>query len=135
MHNGDVLSITKNSAGVRTRVQAGAVLVDGMALGEKEGSILKERQELSENGVLVVSVVLNAKGKLQGEPQFESYGQIHFKDAEGMRQEFAEAVRRAMKNDAASDELLKKQISLRCKELLRKYMRNVSSVVPMVTRL
>jgi ribonuclease J len=135
MHNGDVLSITKNSAGVRTRVQAGAVLVDGMALGEKEGSILKERQELSENGVLVVSVVLNAKGKLQGEPQFESYGQIHFKDAEGMRQEFAEAVRRAMKNDAASDELLKKQISLRCKELLRKYMRNVSSVVPLVTRL
>ena len=135
MHNGDVLSITKNSAGVRTRVQAGAVLVDGMALGEKEGSILNERQELSENGVLVVSVVLNAKGKLQGEPQFESYGQIHFKDAEGMRQEFAEAVRRAMKNDAASDELLKKQISLRCKELLRKYMRNVSSVVPLVTRL
>ena len=82
-----------------------------------------------------MSVVLNAKGKLQGEPQFESYGQIHFKDAEGMRQEFAEAVRRAMKNDAASDELLKKQISLRCKELLRKYMRNVSSVVPLVTRL
>ncbi|MDY3868090.1 MAG: ribonuclease J [Pyramidobacter sp.] len=132
MRNGDVLSITKNTASVRTSVQAGGVLVDGMALGEKEGSILKERQELSENGVLVVSVVLDAKGRLNGEPQFESCGQIHLKDAEGMRQEFSEAVRRALKRGAVSDELLKKQISLRCKELLRKYMRNASSVVTII---
>lgn len=108
MNNGDILSIARNSAGVKSKVQAGAVLVDGMALGEKEGSILKERQELSENGVLVVSITLDKKGLLVGEPCFESYGQIHFKDAEGMRQEFSEAVRRALKREPSEDdELLK----------------------------
>ena len=136
MNNGDILSIARNSAGVKSKVQAGAVLVDGMALGEKEGSILKERQELSENGVLVVSITLDKKGLLVGEPCFESYGQIHFKDAEGMRQEFSEAVRRALKREVSEDdELLKKQISLRCKELLRKYMRSASAVIPLIARL
>lgn len=136
MNNGDILSITRNSAGVKSKAPAGAVLVDGMALGEKEGSILKERQELSENGVLVVSITLDKKGRLVGEPCFESYGQIHFKDAEGMRQEFSEAVRRALKREASEDdELLKKQISLRCKELLRKYMRSASAVIPLIARL
>nr|WP_308559761.1 ribonuclease J [uncultured Pyramidobacter sp.] len=136
MNNGDILSIARNSAGVKSKVQAGAVLVDGMALGEKEGSILKERQELSENGVLVVSITLDKKGLLVGEPCFESYGQIHFKDAEGMRQEFSEAVRRALKREPSEDdELLKKQISLRCKELLRKYMRSASAVIPLIARL
>ncbi len=136
MSNGDVLSITKNSASVKTRVQAGAVLVDGMALGEKEGSILKERQELSENGVLIVSITLDKKGRLTGEPVFESYGQIHFRDAEGIRQEFSDAVRKALKHDASgSDEFLKKQIVLRCKELLRKYMRSASAVIPLITHL
>lgn len=136
MNNGDILSIARNSAGVKSKVQAGAVLVDGMALGEKEGSILKERQELSENGVLVVSITLDKKGLLVGEPCFESYGQIHFKDAEGMRQEFSEAVRRALKRELPEDdELLKKQISLRCKELLRKYMRSASAVIPLIARL
>jgi len=136
MRNGDVLTLTENSADLKTRVQAGAVLVDGMALGEKEGSILKERQELSENGVLVVSVVLDKKGRIVDEPRFETYGQIHFRDAEGIRQEFSEVVRRALKHESsADDELLKKQITLRCKELLRKYLRSASAVLPIITRL
>lgn len=136
MKNGDVLTITKNSASLKMKVPAGAVLVDGMALGEKEGSILKERQELSEDGVLVVSLTLDRKGKLIGEPIFESYGQIHFRDAESMRQEFSEAVRKALKHsEQESDDLLKKQISLRCKELLRQYMHSASPVITLITRL
>ncbi len=136
LSNGDVLSITENAAEVGTKVQAGAVLVDGTALGEKEGSLLKERLELSENGVLVVAVTLDGKGNLACDPHFETYGQIHFTDAEGMRQEFSDAVRRAFKQDAGgNDELLKKQISLRCKDLLRKYLHSASAVIPIVTRL
>jgi ribonuclease J len=136
MSNGDVLTISPEGASVRTKVQAGAVLVDGMALGEKEGSILKERQELSENGVLVVSATIDKRGKLIGDPYFETYGQIHFRDAESMRQEFCEAVRRAVRHDSgADDEYLKKQIVLRCKELLRKYLHSASPVIPIITRL
>jgi ribonuclease J len=134
MKNGDVLSITKNAASLKTKVDAGAVLVDGMALGEKEGSILKERQELSEDGVLAVAVTLDKKGKLLGEPLFESYGQIHFRDAASMRAEFSDAVRKALKRTGEeNDELLKRQISMRCKELLRKYMRSASAVLTLIS--
>ena len=141
MKNGDVLTMTGNAAAVKSCVQAGAVLVDGMALGEKEGSLLRERRELSESGVLVVSVVLDKKGRLLEDPRFESMGQIHFADAETIRQEFVQSVRRAIKHDPAyadtekQDAALKKQIEIRCKELLRKYMRSASVVIPIITRL
>lgn len=134
MKNGDVLSITKNTASLKAKVDAGAVLVDGMALGEKEGSILKERQELSEDGVLAVAVALDKNGKLIGDPLFESYGQIHFRDAASMRVEFSEAVRKALKRAGdENDELLKKRITMRCKELLRKYMRSASAVLTLIS--
>ena len=71
-----------------------------------------------------------------GEPLFESYGQIHFRDAESMRQEFSEAVRKALKHNGLDNgEMLRKQISLRCKELLRQYMHSASPVLTLITRL
>ena len=141
MKNGDVLTLTKSSASIKSAVPAGAVLVDGMALGEKQGSLLRERQELSEKGILIVSIVIDKKGRLASAPQFESMGQIHFDDAETIRQEFDQAVRRVVKHDYPSADLkkhdadLKKQIEIRCKELLRRYTGSSSAVITMITRL
>lgn len=133
MHNGDVLCFNGQGASVRGHVQAGPVLVDGLAFGEKEGSILQERQKLAEDGVMVVSLALNRKRELVLDPQFESYGQIHLENAEKMRQEFIDVVRRIVKKDVGQgDELLKRQIVLRCRDLLLKYIRSTSCVIPVI---
>ncbi len=136
MQNGDVLSITNQGVHLRGRVPAGAVLVDGLALGTTEGSLLKERQELAESGVMVVSIALDGQGKLACDPHFESYGQIHLENAETMRREFTEVVRRTVRRGPwESDEALKRQIALRCKELLRKYIHSSSCVIPVISHI
>ncbi len=136
MENGEVLTITAQGAHCSGRVTAGAVLVDGLALGATEGSLLQERQDLAESGVMVVSLILNGRGQLACDPLFESYGQIHLEDAEAMRREFIDVVRRTVNRGGAdSDEMLKRQISLRCKELLRKHIRSSSCVIPVISRI
>lgn len=136
LHNGDVLSMNRHGASIKERVTAGAVLVDGLALGEKESSLVKERQDLAENGVLVVSLLLDSKGALAADPQFQSYGQIHLDDAENIRRDFTDTVRRVVKRSVAGDiEGMKRQIVMRCRELLKKYIRSTSCVLPLITRL
>ncbi len=135
LHNGDVLTVTSSGASADKQVPAGDVMVDGLALGEKESSLVGERQDLAENGVMVVSIVTDASGGLVRDPQFESYGQIHLDDAAAIRQEFVDAVRRAVKRCGNDESLIRRQVVLRCKELLRKYIHSSSCVIPVISRL
>jgi ribonuclease J len=139
MQNGDMLRITEKSAQVkRNAVPAGGRLVDGMALGEMQGSLLKERRDLSEDGILTLSVALDDKWKVLGEPQIESVGFIHMKDATGLRNELGKAVKDAVGKGRSSKkdlEQLKSLITNRVKDVLRRHGvkgRSYPVIVPMV---
>lgn len=141
MQNGDMLRLREESAQVkRNAVPAGGRLVDGMALGEMQGSLLKERRDLSEDGILTLSVVLDEKWKILEEPLIESVGFIHMKDATSLRRELGNAVRDAVSKSRASankdagqlDSLIKNRV----KDKLRQYGvkgRSYPVIVPMIT--
>jgi ribonuclease J len=141
MQNGDMLRLTEKSAQVkRNAVPAGGRLVDGMALGEMQGSLLKERRDLSEDGILTFSVVLDRKWEVLGEPQVESVGFIHMKDAIGLRNELGKTVIEAVGKWRASKEKdvehLKSLITNRVKDTLRRHGvkgRSYPVIIPMVT--
>jgi ribonuclease J len=139
MQNGDMLRITEKSAQVkRNAVPAGGRLVDGMALGEMQGSLLKERRDLSEDGILTLSFALDGKWEVLGEPQIESVGFIHMKDATGLRNELGKAVKDAVGKGRSSKkdlEQLKSLITNRVKDVLRRHGvkgRSYPVIVPMV---
>jgi len=97
MQNGDILRITAHKASLKkASVSAGGVLVDGVAIGEMQGSLLKERKDLSEEGLMVVSVVLDHKGRLLADPVIETLGFIHIKDAVVLREELVKAIKIAL---------------------------------------
>ena len=81
LQNGDVLAISGTRAQVREHVAAGRIMVDGVAMGELEGSIMKERHELAEDGFIVVSAVVDKYLNLLSIPYIESRGFIHIEDA------------------------------------------------------
>lgn len=58
MESGDVLSIGKDSAGITGRVPAGSVLVDGLGVGDVGNIVLRDRQNLAENGIIIVVLTL-----------------------------------------------------------------------------
>lgn len=137
MDNGDVLSVTDKSAQAKSKVQAGAVLVDGLAFGELESSVMRERKDLAEDGVLVVSMTVDRRFKLLSDPMFESCGFMHLHDAEHMRKEFSDAIRHTVKKASSQRgvtvEALENKIRGRCRELLRKYAGTSPRVIPLIT--
>lgn len=76
LNNGDVLEIFKEHAGVFERVPANKILIDGAGVGYVEDDILKERQILSRDGVIFVSLSVNNNLDLLSDPTITSKGFI-----------------------------------------------------------
>ncbi len=135
--NGDVLTMDPNKATTKDHVQAGGIMVDGLALGELQGSILKERKELAEDGAVVVSLILSPEGDLLAPPQFESRGFIHLEDAAKLREELTRSVEKivdSMGGKAAADlPLLETKIKARMRDSLRRYGRSKPAILPIIT--
>ncbi|NLI96205.1 MAG: ribonuclease J, partial [Synergistaceae bacterium] len=137
LQNGDILRIQRGKSQVRGTVPSGAVLVDGLAIGEMKGSVLKERRELAEDGILILSVVLDKDGRLAGNIRLESRGFIHSSDATALYEEIQKAVLKALgsagEKHVLDPENLEMRIRSRVKEVIRRLTRGTPNVVPMVT--
>ncbi len=134
---GDVLALSAAGARQKDTVPSGAVLVDGMALGEMEGSLLRERHELSEDGVLMISLVVDRRFRLVAPPLMESQGTVHLQDARELGQDVENAVNAAVAQVAQSrdrsPEALVQQVRNRVRSAIRNHVRNTPVIVPLVT--
>ncbi|GHS88825.1 ribonuclease J [Synergistales bacterium] len=73
--NGEVLTFQKGAKPHRRdHVQAGAVLIDGNAVGELKGRVMKERRELAEDGIIVIAASVDRGGSLLAPVAVESRG-------------------------------------------------------------
>ena len=76
LNNGDVVKIASDSMKVDGKVTAGIELVDASRTGIVEHTVLKERQQLAEDGIITVSATVNQKGELLGEPSVNLRGVV-----------------------------------------------------------
>lgn len=140
LQNGDVLKFkSQNKAELAGRVQAGAVLIDGIVLGEFEGSIIRERRELSENGLVVVSVVLDKRGGLAGKIQIQTRGSVFSAEDGSTFNDLERAVKLGIeqfsRTPGAQPELLPTEIRKRIRAVFGKSSRSYPTIVPLITRI
>jgi ribonuclease J len=138
MQNGDVLKFKgKSNASVEGRVQAGAVLVDGIALGEFEGGLLRERRELSENGIVAISITLDSKSRLTAPIQIQTKGSVFSTEDGSTFRELENAVKMGLEQFArtpgAKPETLPTEIRKRIRDVFGKLSRNYPVIVPLIT--
>ena len=83
LSSGDVVELSADEGKIVDRVKVGAVMVDGLGVGDVGNIVLRDRQQLSESGLLVVSVTLDsATDEIVAGPEINSRGFVYVKDAE-----------------------------------------------------
>ncbi|MBQ1892225.1 MAG: ribonuclease J, partial [Firmicutes bacterium] len=101
-NNGDVIEVTRRSITLtKEKVDANPVLVDGLGVGDIGNSVLNERKNLSESGLIVIAAIFDPKGKLVSGPQLHTRGFIFVKEYGALLDEARAEIMNALE-DAAS---------------------------------
>jgi len=93
LNSGDVLELTEHSAEIVGKVHAGDIMVDGLGVGDVGNVVLRDRQRLSEDGIIIVTMCLNADAtEVLGGPDIVSRGFVYVKNSEELMDEAREVV-------------------------------------------
>lgn len=88
LSSGDVLSLDEESAAVIEKVPVGAILVDGLGVGDVGNVVLRDRQHLAEDGILIVVLALDKSGGyLVSGPDIVSRGFVYVREADALIEE------------------------------------------------
>ncbi len=93
LSSGDVLEMDSESAAVTSRVQTGTILVDGLGVGDVGNVVLRDRQHLAEDGIMIVVLGLNRyNGELVSGPDIVSRGFVYVRESDALMEEAKEII-------------------------------------------
>ncbi len=97
LQTGDVLEIDDESAEVVGRVQTGNVMVDGLGVGDVGNIVLRDRQHLAEDGIIIVVMTLESgSGQVLAGPDIVTRGFVYVRNSESLIDEAKALLDRTM---------------------------------------
>ncbi|GFI45434.1 ribonuclease J1 [Lachnospiraceae bacterium] len=97
LQSGDVLELTQEKAHITGRVPVGDILVDGLGVGDVGNIVLRDRQHLAEDGILIVVLALDgATDELVSGPDIVSRGFVYVRESDELMDEAREVVNDAV---------------------------------------
>ena len=94
MSSGDVVELGADSIKVVDRVAAGGVFVDGLGVGDVGNIVLRDRQNLAQNGIIIVALSLEkGSNQLLSGPDIVSRGFVYVRESGDLMEEATEVVR------------------------------------------
>ena len=98
LHNGLTLEMNRESAEYADTVPSGRILVDGLGIGDVGNVVLRDRQHLSQDGLIVVVLTLEgATGEVVAGPDIITRGFIYVKDSESIMDDIKNEVRQEVR--------------------------------------
>jgi ribonuclease J len=95
--SGDVLTLSKEKGAVTGKVPAQGILVDGLGVGDVGNIVLRDRQHLSENGLIIVVVSLEKhSNQVLSGPDIVSRGFVYVRESENLMEEARAVVEKAL---------------------------------------
>lgn len=95
--NGSVIEISKNGIGINGKIQSGKVLVDGLGVGDVGNIVLRDRRQLSQDGIMIVVVTIDHETcHVVSGPDIVSRGFVYVREAEDLMEEAREKVLSAL---------------------------------------
>ena len=97
LHTGDVLELSEASARMIGKVQTGGILVDGLGVGDVGNIVIRDRQRLAEDGIIVVVMTLEqSTSNLLAGPDLVSRGFVYVRESEDLMEEASRTVRESV---------------------------------------
>ena len=88
LHSGDVLELSEEKAQITGKVPVGDILVDGLGVGDVGNIVLRDRQHLAEDGIMIVVLGLDgASDELVSGPDIVSRGFVYVRESDELMEE------------------------------------------------
>ena len=93
-HNGRTLELNEDEAKFTTSVPSGKVLVDGLGVGDVGNIVLRDRQHLSQDGLIVIVLTMDsATGEIVSGPDVISRGFVYVRESENLMEEVKSVIK------------------------------------------
>jgi len=131
--NGQIFEFTKTSGRKAGRVTAGKVFVDGLGVGDVGNIVIRDRQQLSKEGVLIVVLTLDKQrcSVLSG-PDLVSRGFVYVRDSEALMNEAQNRVKAVLERCEAGSITEWSVIKSQVREALGKFLYEKTGRRPMI---
>ena len=98
LNNGDILNVNTRKAFVeKDQVEADAILVDGLGVGDVGNIVLRDRKLLSESGLMIVVAAIERESHLVvSGPDIITRGFVYVKESEGLMEELRQVAIKAL---------------------------------------
>ncbi len=97
LHSGDILEVCDESARIIGKAKTGNILVDGLGVGDVGNIVIRDRQRLSEDGIIIVVLTLEQHSNhLLAGPDLVSRGFVYVRESEGLMEEAQRTVEEAL---------------------------------------
>lgn len=131
--NGDILEFTPDKGGIVGNVGVGRVFVDGKGVGDVGDAVLRERQHLARDGMVVVILGLQAQtGALVAGPEIISRGFVDLADQEVLIDAAKRLVKEVWEGSAEEERRNGAVLRENVRAALRKYIQKTFDRRPMV---
>lgn len=95
--NGQVIEVSKKKALVAGKVTAGKILVDGLGVGDVGNIVLRDRKQLSQDGIIIVVVTLDKNlGQVVAGPDIVTRGFVYVRESEELIEDAKNKVKEAL---------------------------------------
>ena len=93
-NNGRVLELNEYSAKFTSVVTSGKILVDGLGIGDVGNIVLKDRQKLSQDGLIIVVLTMDANGIVLAGPDVITRGFVYVRESENLIEDIKKILRK-----------------------------------------
>lgn len=135
--SGDVLELAQDHAAVVGKVPAQGIMVDGLGVGDVGNIVLRDRQHLSENGLIIIVLTLEKySNQLLAGPDIVSRGFVYVRESEYLMEEardiVAGALERCMDNGVSDWMKIKAEIKDSLSDFIWKKTKRNPMILPVI---
>ncbi len=132
LENGDVLEVTPTWGKVVRKVPAGRVFVDGKGVGDVGDTVLRDRQHLAQDGMVVVVIGFDKAGAVVAGPDIVSRGFAHLSEDDALFEEARRLIVTVLDGCSVEEKTDWALIKQRIRSVLRKFLQKTVDRRPMI---